>query len=153
MKNIVKMRMEKCIIIVLMAMAGIPAIADGYRRAANTLLKQAVEDPQDGKWKKQLSINDTSNIVASIPVYALKGPDTNIDSLSSYQCLDSLIDYTDDEKSQRVVVYKNEKYVVFRSLIGIRDRWYKRMSSNEDFYAILPSQNIHAVEDHFDYNK
>lgn len=143
----------KYILIVLMAVAGIPATADGYRCAAKSLLKQAVEDPKGGYWNNQLSINDTSNIVASIPVYALKGPDTKIDSLSSYLCLDSLIDYTYDEKSQIVVVHKNEKYVVFRSLIGISDRWYKRMLSSEDFYAILPSQNIHSIENNFGYSK
>ena len=132
----------KYILIVLMAMAGIPATADGYRCAAKSLLKQAVEDPKGGYWNNQLNINDTS-----------KGPDTEIDSLSSYLCLDSLIDYTYDEKSQMVVVHKNEKYVVFRSLIGIRDRWYKRMLSSEDFYAILPSQNIHSIENNFGYSK
>ncbi len=37
------MFMKNHIIIVLMAMAGIPAMADGYRRTAKSLLIQAVE--------------------------------------------------------------------------------------------------------------
>ncbi len=105
---------------------------------------------------KYLSISDTVNIKIHIPIFSLLNPEVN-EGLCDYAQLNSLIDYSEDYENQYIVIKKETKYIVMRSMIGLSIRWLeynKERTLTEDLtdIKIIPDDRITWIENYnFEY--
>ncbi len=103
-------------------------------------------------YSKHLSISDTANIKFNIPIFSLLNPEVN-EGLSDYTKLNSLIDYFEDYESQYIVVKKETKYIVMRSMKGLSKRWLeynkeRTLTENLTDVKIIPDDRIVWIENY-----